>query len=172
MICVRVQRLRDCAIRARSGRSPNPMTATLLRATHRHAMLALALLAVAACSRSEAWPVLTGEPRREAPAQTSQMAPQTDNVTMAPLPGSSAGAFGSGQSSGTYVGQKVDQLRTDLVRLQSSVADHQAQLRQVRDDALQNGQRYYGNMAAINARLQIGTTPGNPNLVAQWNEAQ
>jgi hypothetical protein len=148
------------------------MTATLLRATHRHAMLALALLAVAACSRSEAWPVLTGEPRREAPAQTSQMAPQTDNVTMAPLPGSSAGAFGSGQSSGTYVGQKVDQLRTDLVRLQSSVADHQAQLRQVRDDALQNGQRYYGNMAAINARLQIGTTPGNPNLVAQWNEAQ
>src|SRR3546814_7683874 len=24
----------------------------------------------------------------------------------------------------------------------------------------------------MNARLQVGTTPGNPELVAQWNQAQ
>ncbi len=149
------------------------MTATPFRFAPRHAALALALFALAGCnSRSEAWPVLTGEPTRGAPAQTSQTTQPSDNVTMAPLPGSSAGTFSGGQNTGTYVGQKVDQLRGDLARLQASVADHQAQLRLVREDALQMGQRYYTNMAAINARLQIGTTPGNPNLVAQWNEAQ
>src|SRR5262249_10499172 len=138
---------------ARSRRSPNPMTATPLRSA-RHVMQVIGLLAVAACSRSEAWPVLTGEPTRTAPAQTSQMQPQSDNVTMQPLPGSSSAALGGYQNTGTYVGQKVEQLRGDLLRLQASVADHQSQLRQVREDALQMGQRYYTNMAAINARLQ------------------
>ncbi|MFQ5783971.1 MAG: hypothetical protein ACE5H8_04010, partial [Alphaproteobacteria bacterium] len=31
---------------------------------------------------------------------------------------------------------------------------------------------YYAIVAAISARLQIGTTPGNPVLVTQWNTAQ
>ncbi len=115
--------------------------------------------------------MLTGEPKREPkPAAASDQQSQSAAVSMAPL--SSAGGSSYPVSSGTFVGQKADQLRGDLQRLQSQIVDHQGQLQQVRDDALQNGQRYYTNVAAINARLQIGTTPGNPNLVQAWNDAQ
>ena len=31
---------------------------------------------------------------------------------------------------------------------------------------------YQGLSSAIRSRLQIGTTPGNPILVGQWNDAQ
>ncbi len=138
------------------------------------AALLLVILAVAGCSRSDLWPVLTGEPRRDAQpevAATAQPVSMTQtSVSMSPL--GSMGSGYSGPSTGTYVGQKVEQLRGDLQRLQGQAADHQSTLRQIRDDALQSGQRYYTNVAAINARLQIGSTPGNPNLVQQWNEAQ
>jgi hypothetical protein len=35
-----------------------------------------------------------------------------------------------------------------------------------------DSQGYHGTIAAIEARLQLGTTPGNPILVQQWNDAQ
>src|SRR5699024_2298589 len=35
-----------------------------------------------------------------------------------------------------------------------------------------HSQRYHAAVATINARLQVGTTPGNPQLVNQWNVAQ
>lgn len=122
------------------------------------------------------WPMLTGEPRQSDRAPPAASAPQTADVSTAPLP-MAGGSMSSTTSyaaapSNTFVGQQVQQLRGDLQRLQSQVSDHQGQLQQVRDDALQNGQRYYSSIAAINARLQIGTTPGNPLLVQQWNDAQ
>jgi hypothetical protein len=152
------------------------MAATPLRAA-----LLTVLVAVSAtgCRNSDVWPVLTGEQRRSEARPAAAAAPteqppraanQTAAVSMAPL--APAAPTYSGPSTGTFVGQKVEQLRGDLQRLQSQLADHQGQLRQIREDALQNGQRYYTNVAAINARLQIGTTPGNPNLVQQWNDAQ
>jgi hypothetical protein len=148
------------------------MAATPLRA----ALLLVALaLSVAGCSRSDAWPMLTGEPRHSDQSSASTST-QTTDVTSAPLPASGGNYAGTasytGASTGTFVGQQVQALRGDLQRLQTQVAEHQAQLQQIRDDALQNGQRYYTSIAAINARLQIGTTPGNPNLVQQWNDAQ
>ncbi|HZD25035.1 MAG TPA: hypothetical protein VE631_02155, partial [Alphaproteobacteria bacterium] len=36
----------------------------------------------------------------------------------------------------------------------------------------QHAERYHGTVAAITARLQLGTTRGNPILVNQWNDAQ
>jgi hypothetical protein len=140
------------------------MAATSLRAA-----LLLIVLAVPGCSKSDMWPMLTGEPKRtDRPAATASA-----DVTSAPLPATSVSATSyAAPASGTFVGQQVQQLRGDLQRLQAQVAEHQGQLQQIRDDALQNGQRYYTNVAAVNARLQIGTTPGNPNLVQQFNDAQ
>ena len=37
---------------------------------------------------------------------------------------------------------------------------------------MQDSQQFHGTIAAINARLQVGTTPGNPILSQQWNGAQ
>ncbi|NIR46585.1 MAG: hypothetical protein GWM93_14610, partial [Gemmatimonadetes bacterium] len=74
--------------------------------------------------------------------------------------------------TGTFVGQKVQQLRTDLGRMQSAISAHNGKLQQVRGQTAQHAQGYHATVGAIQSRLQVGTTPGNPVLVQQWNEAQ
>lgn len=75
-------------------------------------------------------------------------------------------------STGTFVGRKIDGMRKDLVKLKSAVGRLDKRLRQVRGGTSGATQRYHGVVAAMNAKLQGGTTPGNPVLVQQWNEAQ
>lgn len=77
-----------------------------------------------------------------------------------------------GTATGTYVGQKVSNLRGDLQQLQGMLMQHNQGLQGIRNDTVQDSQRYHGTVAAINARLQVGTTPGNPILNQQWNAAQ
>ena len=78
----------------------------------------------------------------------------------------------SGQPTGTLVGQKVTQLRGELQRLKGQLGQQNGQLQQIRQTTTNNAQRYHGTVAAVTARLQLGTTPGNPILVNQWNAAQ
>lgn len=78
----------------------------------------------------------------------------------------------TGATTGTYVGQKVSSLRGDLQQLQGMLSRHNQALQGIRNDTVQDSQRYHGTVAAINARLQVGTTPGNPILNQQWNAAQ
>ncbi len=77
-----------------------------------------------------------------------------------------------GQSTGTEVGRRVERLRGDLGRLQAGVADDNTQLQTLRSQTVANATQYQNLVGQIQARLQVGTTPGNPNLVAQWNQAQ
>jgi hypothetical protein len=77
-----------------------------------------------------------------------------------------------GQPTGTFVGQKVQQLRSDYQRLQASVQERQNNVVAQRQATAGEAQRYHQAVATINARLQVGTTPGNPQLVSQWNQAQ
>ncbi|CCG40678.1 hypothetical protein [Magnetospirillum molischianum] len=77
-----------------------------------------------------------------------------------------------GSSSGTYVGAKAATLRNDLQGLQATLGRQNQTLQQIRAETVQDSQRYHGTVAAINARLQVGTTPGNPILNQQWNAAQ
>lgn len=78
----------------------------------------------------------------------------------------------SPQATGTFVGQKVSQHRNELRALQSAINEHNRKLQEIRNVTTANAQRYHGTVAAITARLQLGTTPGNPVLVNQWNAAQ
>ena len=78
----------------------------------------------------------------------------------------------SPQATGTFVGQKVSQHRNELRSLQSSINEHNRKLQEIRNITTANAQRYHGTVAAVTARLQLGTTPGNPVLVNQWNAAQ
>ena len=78
----------------------------------------------------------------------------------------------SGQPTGTLVGQKVAVMRGELQRLKAQLGQQNSQLQQIRQATTNNAQRYHGTVAAIGARLQLGTTPGNPILVNQWNAAQ
>jgi hypothetical protein len=77
----------------------------------------------------------------------------------------------SGSNTGTFVGQKAIELRNELRRLQSNVSKNNGALQSVRGKTVQDSQRYHGAVSAINARLQVGTTPGNPVLVEQFNQA-
>ena len=77
-----------------------------------------------------------------------------------------------GSPTGTLVGAKVQSLRGDLQRLQTDISSQNGQLQQVRQSMAQDAASYYSLVGTINSRLQVGTTPGNPELVAQWNQAQ
>jgi hypothetical protein len=78
----------------------------------------------------------------------------------------------AGQPTGTEVGRRVERLRGDLGRLQAGVADDNGQLQALREQTVANAIQYQDLVAQIQARLQVGTTPGNPNMVASWNQAQ
>ncbi|MCH8097042.1 MAG: hypothetical protein IID53_08185 [Proteobacteria bacterium] len=100
------------------------------------------------------------------PLVTAGAPPPMGTTTFQPTP------VTPGQPTGTLVGRKVGQLRGDLIQMQGSITRHNTNLQRVRNLTVQNSQRYHGTVAAINSRLQVGTTPGNPVLVSQWNAAQ
>ncbi len=77
-----------------------------------------------------------------------------------------------GQPTGTFVGEKVNELRGELHALQGAIAQHNRILQETRGKIISDSQRYHNTIAAMNARLQVGTTPGNPILVQQYNNAQ
>ena len=75
-------------------------------------------------------------------------------------------------TTGTFVGAKVLQLRGDLETMQRGLASHSQRLRELQITTTDTAERYHGRVAAINAKLQVGTTRGNPLLTAQLTEAQ
>ena len=87
------------------------------------------------------------------------------SVTQSPLDTTSV-------NTGTFVGQKVNALRGDLRQLQNTLAQHNQSLASIRNQTVLDSQQFHGTVAAISARLQVGTTPGNPILTQQWNGAQ
>ena len=153
-----------------------------------------AMFFVSACSFTEntLWPSLTGESptatkqpaagqtpaksaqMKQAPAGGSQPVPVI--VAQRPPPLGSTNfqpaSVTPGQATGTYVGKKVIDLRQELKRLQQSISNNNGLLQSLRGKIVANSQRYHGTIAAVNARLQVGTTPGNPILVQQFNSAQ
>ncbi|MDA1090247.1 MAG: hypothetical protein O3A85_08050 [Proteobacteria bacterium] len=148
---------------------------------------------VSACSFTEnsLWPSLTGEsptagnqqvanPATAQSAQKTQASGPTGGqpviVAQNPPPLGTTNfqppGVTPGQATGTYVGKKVVDLRQELRRLQQSISTNNGQLQSLRGKIVANSQRYHGTIAAVNARLQVGTTPGNPILVQQFNSAQ
>jgi hypothetical protein len=154
--------------------------------------LAVSVLMMSACSFSESslWPSLTGEDPANAPSQQAAAQP-----AKAPAPEQSAQAAAQqdaqpssqpalgtgnfvpsgvtpGAATGTFVGNKVVELREELKRLQTNIASQNGELQKLRGQLVSNSRRYHGTIAAVNARLQVGTTPGNPILVQQFKSAQ
>jgi hypothetical protein len=76
------------------------------------------------------------------------------------------------QQTGTEVGRKAAEQRGELQSLQSAIGGRQQAHAQLNESLRQSSQTYFATVAAITARLRIGTTPGNPVLVSQWNAAQ
>ena len=127
------------------------------------------------------WPSLKGEdPRQKTTAKSS---PPSTRVGMQPTlsrpPPPALGRTNfvpprvtKGSATGTYVGQRVVELRRELKRLQSQIGQQNRRLQGIRSLTVQHSRIYHTTVGAVNARLQVGTTPGNPGLVQQWNVAQ
>ena len=77
-----------------------------------------------------------------------------------------------GRNTGTAVGNKVAALRDDLRRLQTSVQKQNSDLQNARRLANANSRGYHERVALMRSKLQLGTTPGNPVLVKEWNSSQ
>jgi len=97
---------------------------------------------------------------------TSAAPPLLGNTNFSPLQPS------QGAPTGTLVGQRIMQLRGELQALDGRISQHNARLQELRAITAGNAQRYHGTVAAVTARLQLGTTPGNPIVINQWNAAQ
>ena len=77
-----------------------------------------------------------------------------------------------GEVTGTAIGRRVERLRNDLIEMQQSVRVDNIELQGLRQGSISNANQYQQLVAGIQAKLQVGTTPGNPNLVRAWNGAQ
>ena len=78
----------------------------------------------------------------------------------------------SAQPSGTFVGQKISPLREDFDSVSEAFIIHRDSYEEIKNRVYGAATQFYGTVAAINTKLQLGTTPGNPVLVKQYDEAQ
>ena len=76
------------------------------------------------------------------------------------------------EASGTFVGQKIDPLKTDYTSVGDAFSMHRDSYEEVKSRVYGAATEFYGTVAAINTKLQLGTTPGNPVLVRQYDQAQ
>jgi hypothetical protein len=149
-----------------------------------------AVLLLGGCSyASEAlWPSLTGSDprgaqqggeqrtqRQEVPPSAAERNPQP---TLSPAPAQTAQAAPPGANQAplqpsqmTEVGRRAMSMREEVQKLAQSVGTRTTAMNQIRGETVQTAQRYQGLIGGINARLQVGTTPGNPILQSQWNQA-
>jgi hypothetical protein len=123
-----------------------------------------ALLSLGGCSFADEviWPTVAGD---ETKAGTST-APSLGTTTTAGL------SVTPGQPTGTQVGARTAQLRGELLALQGQMNVRSNELNAIRAQTRSHADAYHGSKAAIEARLQVGTTPGNPLLVERWNQTQ
>ena len=159
---------------------------------HSQFSLICTAVALSACSFSSdaLWPSLTGKDPKT-PATTAQTVVKIPSSvgersgqptvypggsTLAPpILGTSTfvpPTITPGQTTGTFVGQKVSMIRGELQRMRQQTGQWNGSLQQIRRQTGTHSQAYHSSIGSINARLQVGTTPGNPFLVQQWNVSQ
>jgi hypothetical protein len=127
-------------------------------------------------SETAAAPVETPAEGATAPAETGEVsetpasAPRA--VAGARSPGVGAVTILPGADTGTAVNHTIVDIRGSLQDAASRTVGAGQQYATLRGSSAQQLAAYYQAQAQISARLQIGTTRGNPELVAQWNTAQ
>jgi hypothetical protein len=127
-------------------------------------LLALALLAGPAFADDDTQTI------SEAAPPPSPTAPDP-SLAMAASSNSTDALANFGPSSGTVVGNRASALRDEVLRLRSSVNLNSNEFAILRTSGAAGAVQYHSTVAAITARLQNGTTKGNPILLRQWEEA-
>jgi hypothetical protein len=77
-----------------------------------------------------------------------------------------------GADTGTAVNKTIQTVRNQVAGLEGKLAANAQRLSDLRNGGAAAAGAYQLSKAQITTRLQVGTTKGNPELVAQWNSAQ
>ncbi|HEX3756815.1 MAG TPA: hypothetical protein VHV26_17230 [Rhizomicrobium sp.] len=105
----------------------------------------------------EATPPTAGAPAYRSLAPVASITP----VTIEP-----------GPDTGTAVNKSIQSLRGQIAGLQQRLMTDAQRLNDLRNQGAGAASAFQEAKAHITTRLQVGTTRGNPELVAQWNGAQ
>ena len=130
---------------------------TLNRSVFKQIGLVALVLGLSACSTAERSSAVAAEPQAQLAAADVQSSPV----------GPTTSKFGP-----TAVGQKAAQLRADFEKLKANTQTRSQQLETIRNQTVSNVNSYHSRVGAIRSRLQMGSTPGNPELLAEWSQAQ
>jgi hypothetical protein len=138
------------------------------KALRRRMTVLAAAAALGGCSfASDAFfPSFGGEEPAPASPSLASPAPAIEPAALAPAP--SASTF----TGTTVVGQRLAQFRGEFETLKANAGSRGQQFSAVRAQTVANANAYNATVGAIKSRLQVGTTPGNPELLAQWQDAQ
>lgn len=108
--------------------------------------------------------------QQDATSEPTVVVQQPAAQTMTPMV--STEMVDPGKSSGTFVGDKITAMYGDLGKLQQAVGKLGQRVVSLRSTTMAGSDQYHALLGQITARLQRGSTPGNPVLVSQWNKAQ
>jgi hypothetical protein len=136
----------------------------------RHSTLALLLL-LSACSfaNDTLWPSLSGEdPRGPLPA-----ADAGSPASQSAIAGVTSASTLAGASAATpALGGKVGELRAQLQRLESEIAEQTRQLNDIRRRLDESANTLETRAQGIETKLKSRGTPNDPQLLTDWNDAQ
>ena len=79
---------------------------------------------------------------------------------------------GKVESIFTYVGQRILEMQEEFNKLDANIKQGENNFEELKFNGIKSAENYHSIVAAIAARLQIGTTPGNPILLNQYEQAQ
>jgi hypothetical protein len=143
-----------------------------------------AALGLAGCADVDSMLFGESEPGAEDQTSTASVVPSAGSPvysqpTVAPESASSGPvatitpvSIEPGNDTGTAVSKTVAGLRGQVSGLQGSLMQSAQRYADLRNTGADAAARYHESKARITTRLQMGTTRGNPELVAEWNRAQ
>lgn len=135
-------------------------------------IVALALCATPIFAQAEEVAMAATDAKKSDSAMDSLSAASlAPNPSLAMANSSTDSLANFGPSSGTVVGNRALELRDSILRLRSSVNLNSNEFAVLRTSGAAGAVQYHSTVAAITARLQNGTTRGNPILLRQWEEA-
>lgn len=77
-----------------------------------------------------------------------------------------------GGFDGTFIKNKIKNFGSEQAQLKSLVDSRKTTLQSMRNETNTAVSDYRSAVAQINSKLQLGTTPGNPELMDEWKDAR
>jgi TolA-binding protein len=111
-------------------------------------------------------------PDAGAPPTAGPAAPLPTTAGAAPVATITPVTIESGPDTGTAVNKTIQSLRAQVAGLQQRLSANSGRVAELRNQGAGAAGAYQEAKAHITTRLQVGTTRGNPELVAEWNTAQ